>query len=147
MHGSEHKDGMHSTPIDDPRPKLWPRFLGSIAIVGLMVGLMIGRLTTPDPIELQRIETLPDGVAVWFNREPQLHGEIIDGAVALLFNAQGTAQRGELKLANGRDVRWKVQKSDKGLLLNLLAARPLRGEWRGATEDGRWRLQVSLREE
>jgi hypothetical protein len=40
-----------------------------------------------------------------------------------------------------------VQKSDKGLLLNLLAARPLRGEWRGATEDGRWRLQVSLREE
>jgi hypothetical protein len=112
-----------------------------------MVGLMIGRLTTPDPIELQRIETLPDGVAVWFNREPQLHGEIIDGAVALLFNARGTAQRGELKLDSGRDVRWKVQKSDKGLLLNLLAARPLRGEWRGATEDGRWRLQVSLREE
>jgi hypothetical protein len=138
---------MHSTPEEDPRPKLWPRFLGSIAIVGLMVGLMIGRLTTPDPIELQRIEALPDGVAVWFNREPQLHGEIIDGAVALLFNAQGTAQRGELKLASARDVRWRVQKTDKGLLLNLLAARPLRGEWHGATQDGRWRLEVNLREE
>jgi hypothetical protein len=147
MHGSEHKDGMHSTPEEDPRPKLWPRFLGSIAIVGLMVGLMIGRLTTPDPIELQRIEALPDGVAVWFNREPQLHGEIIDGAVALLFNAQGTAQRGELKLASARDVRWRVQKTDKGLLLNLLAARPLRGDWHGATQDGRWRLEVNLREE
>jgi hypothetical protein len=146
MHGSEHKDGMHSTPEEDPRPKLWPRFLGSIAIFGVMVGLMIGRVTTPDPIALQQIEPLQNGVAVWFNREPQLHGEIVDGAVALLFNAKGEAQRGELKL-NGRDVRWKVQKSDKGLLLNLLAARPLRGEWHGATRDGRWRLEVSLREE
>ncbi|WP_062379404.1 hypothetical protein [Pseudomonas abietaniphila] len=146
MHGSEHKGGVHSTPEEDPRPKLWPRFLGSIAIFGVMVGLMIGRLTTPDPIALQRIEALPNGVAVWFNREPQLHGEIVDGAVALLFNATGEAQRGELKL-NGRDVRWRVQKSDKGLLLNLLAARPLRGEWHGATQDGRWRLEVSLREE
>jgi hypothetical protein len=146
MHGSEHKDGMHSTPIDDPRPKLWRRFLGSIAIFGVMVGLMIGRLTAPDPLELQQIEALPDGVAVWFNREPQLHGEMVDGAVALLFNAQGQAQHGELKL-NGKDVRWRVRKSDKGLLLNLLAARPLRGEWHGATVDGRWRLQVSLREE
>jgi len=107
---------------------------------------MVGRLTTPDPIALQQIEALPDGVAVWFNREPQLHGEMIDGAVALLFNAQGQAQQGALKL-NGKDVRWRVRKSDKGLLLNLLAARPLRGEWHGATQDGRWRLQVSLREE
>jgi hypothetical protein len=146
MHGSEQKDGTHSTPIDDPRPKLWRRFLGSIAIFGVMVGLMVGRVTAPDPIELQQIEALPDGVAVWFNREPQLHGEMIDGAVALLFNAQGHAQQGELKL-NGKNVRWRVRKSDKGLLLNLLAARPLRGEWHGATLDGRWRLQVSLREE
>ena len=146
MHGSEQKDGMHSTPIEDPRPKLWRRFLGSIAIFGVMVGLMVGRVTAPDPIELQQIEALPNGVAVWFNREPQLHGEMIDGAVALLFNAQGQAQQGALKL-NGKDVRWRVRKSDKGLLLNLLAARPLRGEWHGATLDGRWRLEVSLREE
>jgi len=137
---------MHSTPEADPRPKQWRRFLGSIAISGVMVGLMIGRLTAPDPIELQRIEVLPEGVAVWFNREPQLHGEMVDGAVALLFNAKGDAQRGALKL-NGHDVRWRVQKSDKGLLLNLLATRPLHGEWHGATQDGRWRLEVSLREE
>lgn len=138
---------MHSTLEEDPRPKLWRRFLGSIAIFGVMVGLMIGRLTAPDPVELLSIEVLPDGVAVWFNREPQLHGEMIDGAVALLFNAQGSAQRGALKLINGRDVRWRVQKSDKGLLLNLLATRPLHGDWHGAIQDGRWRLEVSLREE
>ena len=137
---------MHSTPEANPRSQLWPRVLGSIAIVGVMVGLMIGRLTTPDPIELERIEALPDGIAVWFNREPQFHGEHIDGAIALLFNAGGQAQRGELKL-NGKDVRWRVQKSDKGLLLNLLAARPLHGDWHGAALDGRWRFEVNLREE
>ncbi len=137
---------MHSTPEEDPRPKQWRRVLGSIALFGVMVGLMIGRLTAPDPVELQRIEVLPEGIAVWFNREPQLHGEMVEGAVALLFNAKGDAQRGELKV-NGREVRWKIQKSDKGLLLNLLAARPLHGDWHGATQDGRWRLEVSLREE
>ncbi|MGV8860865.1 MAG: hypothetical protein ACOH2O_13290 [Pseudomonas sp.] len=146
MHGSELKDGLHSTPEEDPRPKLWPRVLGSMAIVGVMVGLMIGRLTAPDPLELQQIEPLPNGLAVWFNDEPQVHGEEIDGAVALLFNVHGVAQRGAFKL-NGKDVRWRVQRSDKGLLLNLLAARPLHGDWRGAKVDGRWRLEISLREE
>ncbi|WP_268799117.1 hypothetical protein [Pseudomonas huanghezhanensis] len=146
MHGSERKDGMHSTPEDDPRPKLWPKVLGSIAIVGFMVGLMIGRITTPDPTRLQQVETTTNGLVLWFNNEPQLHGEHIDGAVALLFNAEGQPQRGELKL-EGRDVRWRVQRSDKGLLLNLLAARPLHGDWHGVTEGGRWRLQISLREE
>ena len=32
-------------------------------------------------------------------------------------------------------------------LLSLLAARPLHGDLRGAEVDGRWRLEVSLREE
>ncbi len=111
-----------------------------------MVGLMIGRITTPEPTQLQQVETMPGGLVLWFNNEPQLHGEHIDGAVALLFNAKGEPQRGELKLG-GRDVRWRVQRSDKGLLLNLLATRPLHGDWHGAIQGGRWRLEVSLREE
>jgi hypothetical protein len=67
--------------------------MGSLAIVGLMVGLMIGRLTTPDPSELQQVEC-EDGLVVWFNNEPKLHGEIVDGTVALLFEAEGKAQKG-----------------------------------------------------
>ena len=122
------------------------RVFGSLAIVGLMVGLMIGRLTTPEPIELQQVDVVPDGLVVWFNQEPKLHGEHIDGTVALLFDAKGRAQNGRLKI-NDKDVNWRVRAADAGLLLNLVAARPLRGEWEGSEVDGRWRLQVHLREE
>ena len=129
----------------DNRSKLLPRVIGSLAIVGLMVGLMIGRLTTPDPSVLQQVEVSDGGLAVWFNNEPKLHGEIIDGSVALLFQAEGHAQKGQLKL-NGRDVNWRTRKSDGGLLLTVLAARPLKGEWVGSEVDGRWRLDIRLSE-
>lgn len=146
MHGSEGKDALHSTPEDDPRPKLLPRVMGSLAIVGLMVGLMIGRLTIPDPVELQQVAPAVNGVVVWFNSEPKLHGEQVDGTVALLFDAQGKAGNGRLKV-NDKDVNWRLRKTDAGLLLNLVAARPLRGEWSGEKVDGRWRLEIHLQEQ
>lgn len=146
MHGSELKDGEHSTPEEDPRPKLWPKVLGSLAIVGLMVGLMIGRLTEPEPLELQQIEELPTGLALWFNHDPEVVPEHVDGTFAMRFTAKGQPWRGQLKV-NGKDVRWKLEREKGDLLLTLLAARPLRGDLHGAELDGRWRLEVSLREE
>ena len=146
MHGSEGKDSRHSTPEVDRRSKLFPRVMGSLAIVGEMVGLMIGRLTTPDPTELQQVEVTGDGLVVWFNNEPKVHGEQIDGTVALLFDAQGKSAKGQLKL-NQRDVNWRVRKSDQGLLLTLVAARPLKGDWAGSEVDDRWRLEIHLQEQ
>lgn len=130
----------------DNRSKLFPRVIGSLAIVGMMIGLMIGRLTTPDPSVLERVEVTDGGLVVWFNNEPKLHGEIIDGTIALLFQAQGRPQKGQLKL-DGRDVNWRTRKSDGGLLLTVLAARPLQGDWIGSEVDDRWRLEVRLREQ
>ncbi|MDD0995617.1 hypothetical protein M5G20_07030 [Pseudomonas sp. TNT2022 ID1044] len=146
MHGSEGKDERHSTPQADSRSKLFPRVMMSLAIVGVMVGLMIGRLTTPDPGVLQQIEVASDGLVVWFNNEPKTHGEIVDGSVALLFEAEGKAQQGQLKL-NDKSVNWRVRLSDGGLLLTVVAARPLQGEWAGSEVDGRWRLEIHLREQ
>ncbi len=130
----------------DNRSKLFPRVIGSLAIVGVMIGLMIGRLTTPDPTVLQQVEVTDQGLVVWFNNEPKLHGEIIDGTVALLFQAEGPAQKGQLKL-NGRDVNWRTRASDGGLLLTVLAARPLQGDWAGSEVEDRWRLEIHLREQ
>lgn len=130
----------------DNRSKLFPRVIGSLAIVGVMVGLMIGRLTTPDPSELQQVDVTSDGLVVWFNNEPKSHGEIVDGSLALLFEAEGKVRKGQLKL-NGKDVNWRVRLSDGGLLLTVVAARPLLGEWSGSEVDDRWRLEIHLREQ
>jgi len=146
MHGSEGKDDAHSTPPEGVRSKLFLRVMGSLAIVGVMVGMMIGRLTTPDPSQLQQIEVTSDGLVVWFNNEPKTHGEMVDGSVALLFGAEGKAQKGQLKLG-GKDVNWRVRLSDGGLLLTLVAARPLQGEWAGSEVDDHWRLEIHLREQ
>ncbi|MFY0729568.1 hypothetical protein [Pseudomonas sp. NFX15] len=146
MHGSEGKDDAHSTPPAGVRSTLFLRVMGSLAIVGVMVGLMIGRLTTPDPSQLQQVEVTSDGLVVWFNNEPKVHGEIVQGSVALLFGAEGKAQKGQLKLAD-KDVNWRVRLSDGGLLLTLVAARPLQGEWAGREVDDRWRLEIHLREQ
>ena len=146
MHGSEGKDDAHSTPQAGVRSKLFLRVMGSLAIVGVMVGMMIGRLTTPDPSQLQQVEVTNDGLVVWFNNEPKTHGEMVDGSVALLFGAEGKAQKGQLKLG-GKDVNWRVRLSDGGLLLTLVAARPLHGQWAGSEVDDRWRLEIHLREQ
>ncbi|WP_095942310.1 hypothetical protein [Pseudomonas sp. ACN8] len=146
MHGSEGKDDAHSTPPEGVRSKLFLRVMGSLAIVGVMVGMMIGRLTTPDPSQLQQVEVTNDGLVVWFNNEPKTHGEMVDGTVALLFDAEGKAQKGQLKFG-GRDVNWRVRLSDGGVLLTLVAARPLQGEWSGSEVEDRWRLEIHLREQ
>jgi len=145
MHGSEHKDVEHSTPEPDPRSQLWPRVLFSLALFGMLVGLMIGRLTAPEPRLLEQVQVVEGGLDLWFNEEPKLHGETVEGTLALLFEAQGKSARGQLQL-QGKPVSWRVQKSDGGLLITLVAARPLHGEWTGAEDEGRWRVQVRLHE-
>ncbi|MBA6061600.1 hypothetical protein [Pseudomonas juntendi] len=145
MHGSKQEDDGHSTPEPDVRSKALPRMLLSLAIVGVMVGLMIGRLTAPVERQLQQVEVLSNGLALWFNEEPKLHAENVQGTVAVLFQAQGTARQGQLSL-NGKPVSWRLQNSQEGLLLTVVAARPLLGQWAGAEDAGRWRLQVSLQE-
>ncbi|QXH47065.1 hypothetical protein KSS93_03845 [Pseudomonas xanthosomatis] len=145
MHGSKHEDDGHSTSEPDVRSKAMPRMILSLALVGVMVGLMIGRLTAPDELVLEQVAVVQDGLDLWFNEEPPLHGENVEGTVAVVFQAEGKSQRGQLML-QGKPVGWRLQKSQEGLLLTLIAARPLRGEWAGAEDAGRWKVQVRLHE-
>ena len=117
-----------------------------MAIVGFTVGSIIGRLQQPDPVELMQIEELPTGLALWFNEEPTFKGETVDGAVVVKLDAYGQPWNGQLRFDN-KVARWRVERGEKGLVLTLLAARPLHGDWRTAEVDGRWRLEVNLREE
>lgn len=146
MRGTELKDGQHSTPDPGERSQLWPRVLGSLVILGLLIGLMIGRVANPGPARLDNIEVHRDALVLWFNDEPQMHDEVVEGTVAILFDATGAPASGRL-LVSGKPVSWRIRRSDEGLLLTAVAARPLQVQWSGEQLDGRWRTTIELREQ
>ena len=106
---------------------------------------MSGSITAPGPRVLERIEVVAGGLDLWFNEEPKLHGEMVDGTVALLFDSEGKGQKGQLSY-DGKPVSWRLRKTDGGLLLSLVAARPLQARWAGESVEDRWRVQVRLHE-
>jgi len=143
MRSTEVEDRRHSTGEKDPMPRIRRRFFGSLVLIGLLVGLMIGRLTAPGPVQLEAVEVSPQGLALRFDREPEVYDEHLEGAFALLFQAQGEPQSGQLQL-QGMPVAWRVQQTEKGLLLHLVAARQLQGQWLGERRDGRWYIAVQV---
>jgi hypothetical protein len=129
--------------VPDPRPKLFVRVVASLALFGFMVGMMIGRLQDPAPVLLDDIVVTAGGLELVFDAEPKVLAEHVDGALVMRFDAEGSSRQGQLQL-DGKRVNWRLLRSKGGLLLNLVAARPLQAQWRGAAEGGRWRLVISL---
>lgn len=119
------------------------RVIGSLALFGFLIGLMIGRLLQPDPLRLASVEVVEQGLQLWFNVEPKVRADHIEGVLFLRVESLGREQQGQLRL-QGKLVNWRLRREGRDLLLRVLAARPLRGEWRAEELDGRWRLTVSL---
>ncbi|HAN52739.1 MAG TPA: hypothetical protein DCQ75_06955 [Pseudomonas sp.] len=143
MRSTEVEDRRHSTGAQDPMRRIRRTFFGSLVLIGLLVGLMIGRLTAPGPVQLEAVQVLPQGLSLRFDRKPEIYDEHLEGAFALLFQAEGEAQSGQLQI-DGMPVAWRVQQTEKGLLLHLVAARRLQGQWHGARGDGGWQVEVSV---
>ncbi|WP_298184913.1 hypothetical protein [uncultured Pseudomonas sp.] len=143
MRGSEREGEQHST---DLRPRPWGRVIASLAVFGFLIGLMIGRMLQPEPLWLERVEVLDNGLALWFNVEPLPREEHAGGVFIVRLESFGRQQQGQLRV-QGRLANWRLQRERKDLLLRVVAARPLRGEWRAEELDGRWRLVVSLAEQ
>ena len=112
-------------------------------LLGLLFGSFIGRVTAPGPVQLLRVEPMVGGLQLWFDREPEVFSQDVDGAVGMLFQAEGSAANGGLQSA-GTVVNWRVQNTERGLLLHFVATRPLSAEREGQKRDGNWLLQVRV---
>jgi hypothetical protein len=143
MRGSELEDEQHST---DLRPRPWLRVIGSLALFGFLIGLMVGRMFQPEPLWLDRVEVKAEGLELWFNVEPQVQEEHAQGMYVLRMESFGREQQGQLSV-RGKTANWRLQRQRRDLVLRVLAARPLRGEWRAEEVDGLWRLTISLDEQ
>ncbi|HBW09279.1 MAG TPA: hypothetical protein DEF44_13435, partial [Pseudomonas sp.] len=108
MRSTEVEDRRHSTGAQDPMRRIRRTFFGSLVLIGLLVGLMIGRLTAPGPVQLELVEVQPQGLSLQFDREPEVYDEHLEGAFALLFQAEGEPQSGQLQI-DGMPVAWRVQ--------------------------------------
>ncbi|WP_369960220.1 hypothetical protein [Pseudomonas benzenivorans] len=146
MRGSGPDDGRHSTSDSGERPRPWLRVFASLALFGFLIGMMIGRLLQPAELRLQEVELVGQGLHLWFNEAPKVRARHIGGAYVLRVETLGREQQGLLRL-QGRAVNWRLQREQRELVLRLVAARPLRGEWHAEEVDGRWRLRVSLAEQ
>lgn len=119
------------------------RVIGSLAIFGFLIGLMIGRLFHPDAMHLKAVETEDDRLLLWFNVEPQVQVSDAHGTFALRFKGLGRERQGQLQIA-GRAANWRVVRDGRELEVRVVAARPLRAAMDAEEVEGCWRLTVRL---
>ncbi|MCJ0975335.1 hypothetical protein MST27_18345 [Pseudomonas sp. PS1] len=144
MRGTDSENDRQSTADEDPLPRLRRRYFASLVLLGLLFGSFLGRVFKPGPVQLLRVEPTDDGLRLWFDREPELYSQDVEGAVGMLFQAQGEAQNGQIELTGVRS-NWRVQTTERGLLLHLVATRPLVAQWHGEKVEGGWRLDLQVR--
>lgn len=114
-------------------------------LLGLLFGSFLGHIFRPEPVELLRVVPVASGLQLWFNREPELYSQDVDGAVGMLFQAKGSADAGRIEIEGAASAGWRVQATEKGLLLHFVATRPLVADWSGEKIDGEWRLLVKIK--
>lgn len=131
------------------RPRPWLKVLLSLAVLGLLLGLMLGRLVNPPregtPLILA-LEPSAEGLVLTLDAQPAVRAGHLEGALALQIEASGKAQQGQLRIGDA-PVRWKLEPQGAGVLLTLLSTRRLQGAWDGAEVEGRWRLTIRARPE
>ena len=125
------------------RPRPWLRVFSALAIGGLMIGLMLGRLTGPTPGEPHLLAVrAQDGVLLLrFDQSARVEAGQIEGALALRVRAAGAAAEGQMRL-DGQPLRWRVETREGELWITLLSTRHLGGSWDSEEKDGDWVLRV-----
>lgn len=125
------------------RPRPWLRVFSALAIGGLMIGLMLGRLTGPTPGEPHLLAVrAQDGVLLLrFDQSARVEAGQIEGALALRVRAAGAAAEGQMRL-DGQPLRWRVESREGELWITLLSTRHLGGSWDSEEKDGDWVLRV-----
>ncbi|MFC3609398.1 hypothetical protein [Stutzerimonas tarimensis] len=134
----------HSSEVEASKRRLRWRFFAALVLIGFLLGLMLGRLVSPDPARLLEISEGPAGLLLRFDREPALQAGHEQGLFGLRLQAEGAAAEGQMRLDEGALVNWRLRPAEEGLALVFIAVRPLRGEWRGQAEGQHWQLEVRV---
>lgn len=125
------------------RPRPWLKVFSALAIIGLSIGLMLGRLTGPTPGDPRLLAAqVENGVLLLrFDQQARVQAGQLEGALALRVRATGDAAEGQARLGD-QPLRWRVESKGEELWITLLSTRPLKGAWDSEEKDGDWVLRV-----
>ena len=133
-----------------PRRQWILKFLASLALLGFLVGLMIGRVVEPPPAlqpynRLLQLQSYADGLAVCFAQTitPQVRHE--QGAYYLWFaDTQGRNAQGEFVLPLGQLVQWQVESRDTGVQVVFVGLQALQGQWSVRQDQQQWCTDIRI---
>lgn len=125
------------------RPRPWLRVFSALAIGGLMIGLMLGRLLGPTPGDPRLLGAQEENgvLVVRFDQPANVRAGRLEGALRLQVRASGEAVEGQLRLA-GQPLRWRIEPHEAELWITLLSTRPLSGAWDSEESGKEWRLRI-----
>lgn len=146
MADTESEGGGHSTAPSaaeaaDPLRRLRWRFFGALVLMGFLLGLMLGRLSSPEPARLLDVQVDGGSLLLRLSGPVAYREATIDGGYTLMLEAQGSPRAGHLQL-DGQRVSWQLQSMAPGLAVQLVALRPLRVRLDSHVADEGWLLEL-----
>lgn len=110
---------------------------------------MIGRVTEPSPPQLQAIRSTENGVVLEFDAPVRSKEVLFEGSYALLLQASGAPDQGQLVMAGNSLVNWRVRPLasppwEPQLVLGFIGSHVLSGAYTQQEVATGWQLRVHL---
>lgn len=112
--------------------------------------MMLGRLFEEPRLPqysntIVQLQTYADGLGICLSRPAQVQAQAQQGIYQLLLlDSKGQAAQGELTLASGQPVRWRVETQETTVRIVFIGLQPVMGQWRTRINDGLWCVDVQV---
>ena len=150
MRDPDNKFEANSTWEALPRRQLLLKFLASLALLGVLFGLMLGQLLQPrHPIvyanTVEQLSIYADGLSLCLRKQVSIQTMHEQGTYQLLLeNTRGRSTRGELLLAGSERITWRVEQQGSYLQVAFIGLQPIFGQWHTRVTAEHWCVDMKI---
>ncbi len=150
MRDPDNKFDPNSTWEALPRRPLLLKFLASLVLFGFLLGLMLGQLLHPtkpinDTNPVVQLLTYADGLGVCLKAPTQVQTAHTQGVYQLWFaDSSGRDARGEIILAEGPRITWRLEQQASGLLVTFIGLQAVQGQWQARQTTANWCADIQI---
>ena len=133
MRDPDNKFEANSTWEALPRRQLLLKFLASLALLGVLFGLMLG------------LRIYADGLGLCLREQTAIQVMHEQGTYQLLLeNTRGRSTRGELLLAGSERITWRVEQQGSYLQVAFIGLQPIFGQWHTRVTAEHWCVDMKI---